>query len=174
MRLTVGLGLLLVLSGCASRTVVVADGELNREVFRQVVIEEVKLDLTSKKQPAGYMDNVAMLNLLRDGLQKNLAEKQIASADGVKLKITVNYERNFAYGDSLAKPHFSYVVDYVNRDGSVTPVVKTRESTSFFGYFEDGLVNAQVATGNWDFADEPRDIEMLALAITHSIESLAR
>ena len=132
-------------------------------------VGDVEMNLTSKKQPDGYATEKELERIFRTELKNHLQEKGIYSDEGLSVNVVVDYERRFSYGDSLAKPHFSYDVDIYSEGRKVASRGIGKVTTSF-GYFSDAAVNAQVATGAWDNEDEPRDISMMAKSVVNDLE----
>lgn len=130
----------------------------------------VELVLSSEKQPEGYMDASQLKDMLSEQLVAHMKEKGIYDENSnLSADIVVNYQRNFSYGDALAKPSFGYdIIILNNREKLATRSVSGQ--TTYYGYFGDAAVNLQVGTGTWDEEDEPQDIDMVALSLSNDLE----
>lgn len=132
-------------------------------------VGDVEMNLTSKKQPDGYATEEELERIFRTELKTHLQEKGIYAEGSLSVNVVVDYERRFSFGDSLAKPHFSYDMEIYSEGRKVASRGIGKVTTSF-GYFSDAAVNAQVATGAWDNEDEPEDISMMAKSVANDLE----
>ncbi|MDF1762767.1 MAG: hypothetical protein P1U57_05095 [Oleibacter sp.] len=134
-------------------------------VLNEVIVD---IDLTSAKQPAEYMTEEQMEDLLKSEIIRLTSEYDDISfdataVDGLKAVINVDYLRVFSYGDSIAKPKFSGKVDIMKKDTLLGSRSFEKSTTSMGGAIANAAVNAQVGVGKWDEKDEPRDIEAVGI-----------
>lgn len=133
-------------------------------------ISEVSINLISEKQPEGYLNAAQLSEVLAEKLQGRLQEKQLYSGDSsLSVNVNVDYQRKFGYGDSLARPVFTYELN-IFKDGKKIASRAIGKSTTDHGYFGQAAVNAQIGTGTWDEEDEPEDIDMIAASISSDLE----
>lgn len=165
------LGVALILAGCASSPYEYY-GEKPVQDSGKYTFKtgEVKLILNTERQPEGYLDQAQLENILNEKLVGHLKEKEIYNANSnLTANVVVDYQRKFGYGDSLAKPKFTFAIEIFDDERKVG-TTSIGLSTTSFGTFGNAAVNAQVGTGTWDEENEPEDIDMIAFSISHDLE----
>ncbi|CCK78010.1 conserved hypothetical protein [Oleispira antarctica RB-8] len=164
------LGIALILAGCASSPYQYY-GEKPTQVTGKYMFKlgETTLTLNTERQPAGYLNQNQLEGVLEEKLIAHLEENEMYSeSSNLTANVIVNYQRKFGYGDSLAKPKFSFTVDVFDGERKVGSTATGLVTTSF-GTFGNAAVNAQIGTGTWDEENEPEDIDMIALSISQDL-----
>jgi hypothetical protein len=165
------LSVVLVLAGCASSPYEYY-GEKSAQITGKYMFKpgDVKLTLSTERQPVGYLNQDQLEGVLEEKLITQLKEKEIYSENSnLTANVVVDYQRKFGYGDSLAKPQFSFTLEVFDGERKVGST-STGPVTTSFGTFGNGVVNAQIGTGTWDEENEPEDIDMIALSISQDLE----
>lgn len=172
MKILLLLSIALVLVGCASSSYKYY-GEKPNEVAGKYTFKlgDVGLTLNSERQPEGYLNQDQLEGVLGERLMSHLKEKEIYSeSSNLTANVVVDYQRKFGYGDSLAKPKFSFSIEIFDGERKVGST-STGLVTTSFGTFGNAAVNAQIGTGTWDEENEPEDIDMIALSVSKDLES---
>ncbi|MEL7400713.1 MAG: hypothetical protein AAFN68_09105, partial [Pseudomonadota bacterium] len=99
-----------VMTGCASAPFTnVAEKPVTDSGVYAFSVGDVSVDLVAEKQPEGYLDAQQLADVLSEKVQNRLQEKGVYAADSaLVVNVNVIYQRKFGYGNSLARPVFSY------------------------------------------------------------------
>lgn len=112
-----------------------------------------------------------------EALQKNLKSNELLADTNnseFTVNVTIDYLRKFNHGGkALNKPEVSHFV-MIQKSENKLVSFNASNYTTRYGYLKNTMVNAEIATFNWDAEDEPKDVNLIAELIVKNILELGK
>ena len=177
--------IILVLSGCGGsvKDIYLVKPTPIQHGKSKYQIDNLKFTLVEKmfkNDTSKYKKEAQLKEYIFKNIEKELKASKILGNDvsSYKLDIDLHYDRIFTpipKTSSLQKPAFFYTIKVYNNDKSQLLVEYSIEkSTTKYAYLKELAVAAEILALQWDYEDEPLDIDLICKTLVEDVLSFGK